>query len=239
MTSQYTPLLESRSLTSQILMGVIGIGLVWVFFGVAMFWFLSYPETPMGLGTALAHTLIPALVTVAGHELAHYIIGLQFFKTENISFVAFEETVGATKGSIGFALVVILLDGFEIVTLPTWVLVVGVVSPGAVLIENVENVRRHSHWVALAGPLYNFGVGMWVRWSVFDGDLVLLGPGHQPWVIVASMAMVLSFVLAFLNALPVGPLDGRQVWTRNHPGSLGLLLMVILGSLWVITSPLF
>lgn len=217
---------------------IIGIGAVWLFLGTALFYVWSYPHTPLGYGTALAVTFIPTIVTVGGHEAAHYVVADEYCDYEQVHFSAFVSTTALTLASVGGALLLVGLDMFGVWRAPSWLLMFGIVSPGAVIAKGQSDRRQCFDETALAGPLFNFLLGMGLLFVVYDGVLVLPMHGMDFVPLVLSLTTVLSLYLAFFNALPLGPLDGAKVVQAREPVTMSILFTIIGVSGWMLFSPL-
>lgn len=229
-----TPLLDPDRPFNEGLMFIIGIGTVWVFVGIALFWVLDFPLTFEGAGQSLALTLIPVAVTIGGHEVAHLFVADEYCRYTDTDFAALVSTTTLTLASIIGATLLVLLDVFGVVSLPKWLLLFGVVSPGAVLIPRVAFSKRPlcRDETALAGPLYNFVVGVGLFWWM--GSIPIPTPDMAFTTFVLSTTAILSLGLAFLNSLPIGPLDGRKVVQAREPVTLILWAVVVLGSGWIL-----
>lgn len=232
-----TPLLNPDEPINEGLMFIIGIGTVWLFIGTAVFWLLNYAPTPLGFGTALAHTAIPVAITVGGHELAHYIVADEYCRYPEVEFEALVSTTVLTIASIIGALLLVLLDVFGVVSLPKWLLLFGVASPGAVVTGGVRFGKSSCFdESALAGPMFNFIVGallfLWFNQSVPFPTTAL-----NPVTLVLSLTTILALYLGFFNALPIGPLDGAKVVQAREPITLTLWAVVLFGSAWLLFGP--
>lgn len=233
-----TPLLDPADDTNEVLMATIGIGTVWLFLGIALFWALGYEPTPLGFGTALTSAALPTLVTMGGHELAHYFVADEYCRYPTVDFGAFVSTTTMTLVSIAGALILVLLDVFGVVSLPKWLLLLGLVSPGAVIANGRSKVRQCMDETALAGPLWNFVVGIGLWWSVYGFQTPIPIVMGNFWSVTLGVTTVLSLGLAFVNSLPVGPLDGNKVWRAQEPITLTLWAVVLVGSAWFMTQPI-
>jgi Zn-dependent protease len=233
-----TPLLNPDDETNEALMVIIGIGTVWLFLGTALFWVLGYAFTPLGFGTALAHALLPTIVTMGGHELAHYLAADEYCRYPEVDFAAFVSTATLTIASLTGALLLVLLDGFGVVSLPKWLLLFGLVSPGAVLAKGTPRVKRCKDEVAVFGPLWNFVIGAAMLFLVFDSTVPFPSPAMGIIDIGLVLTTVLSLVLAFTNSLPIGPMDGNKVWRAQEPATLTLWAVVLMGSAWLLFQPI-
>lgn len=231
------PLLNPRDSLNETLMFIIGVGTVWLFLGIALFWLMDFDLTPLGVGTALAVTAIPTMVTVGGHELAHYLVADEYCRFENTHFSAFANTTRLTLLSFGGVLLLVLLDVFGGFSLPKWVVLFGVASPGAVVATGRSRVEQCMDETALAGPLFNLIAGAVVLFVGLEGKLQMMTPGMPFDELVMTLTVFLSLYFAFVNSLPVGPLDGRKVVAAREPVTLSLWAIVLVGSVWMLYLP--
>ncbi len=130
----------------------------------------------------------------------------------------------------------------------------GWAKPVPINYNQLRNPRRDMAWVAAAGPLSNLAMALlWA--SVFKLGLVL-NPNASMiaryLALTGQAGILINLILAFLNLIPIPPLDGSRVLSRMLPMQLAegyakiepyglyiilaLLLTNILG--WLITPPL-
>ncbi|MFB6142420.1 MAG: metalloprotease [Halorientalis sp.] len=88
-------------------------------------------------------------------------------------------------------------------------------APGAVYHAG-HSTERQNGLIALAGPVTNIALA-----ALFVAPALLL-PGFLGTVGVFGVGI--NIFLAGFNMLPVGPLDGRTVWTWNKPVFLAVFL---------------
>lgn len=129
----------------------------------------------------------------------------------------------------------------------------GWAKPVPVDARNLRNPKRDMAWVALAGPLSNFMMALlWggimkigaylISSKTLDNNLILL---------MGQAGIIINLVLAFLNLIPIPPLDGSRVVASllpfklaliyNRVESIGFLILIALlvsGVLSTILSPL-
>ena len=241
---------------SQTLNFVIGVGTVWVFLGVAISseWIRAFPteSLPLLVGTALAYTALPAFITIGGHELAHEIVADEYCNYRTHDFGAFESTTRLTILSTLFAVAVLLITAFDVVSLPSWLVYLGVVSPGAVIAKGRSRIPKCIDEVAVVGPLYNLVIGLVLLYGglvfpesgLLTGEFVPIVPAFLTLSVTAFQAVVsltafVSLLLAASNALPFGPLDGRKVWASGGLPMKVLLLVIILVPILILYPNLF
>lgn len=104
--------------------------------------------------------------------------------------------------------------------------------PGATMIYTNTFTRRQEGLTSLAGPLTNF-----VVFAVFFIISLLLPPSYQSGYIGAMVGTTLfiSLWLAFVNMLPIYPLDGSKV-LRWNKAVYAVTLLVIIGLLILVVG---
>ena len=106
--------------------------------------------------------------------------------------------------------------------------------PGATVIYTNTFTRREEGIVSLAGPLTNFAV-----FGIFFA-VILLIPLTGYAAVAITTTLYISLWLAFINMLPVYPLDGSKVLKWNKPiyiatiGAIFLLLYAIMPSMQLV-----
>lgn len=187
----------------------------------------------------LSIMLVPALMAVTFHELAH-------------GFVA--DRCGDPTARLLGRLTINPLRHLDLIgTLAVLVFGFGWARAVPVNPENLRNSRRDMIWVALAGPGANLMLaifcGLVLRWA---GPLLQQNSGAggamalwEPVSLMAAFGLYINVILALFNLLPIPPLDGGRVVVSLLPEKLaamvrriepfGLLLIIFLvfgTSLW-------
>ena len=106
---------------------------------------------------------------------------------------------------------------------------------------NLNNPRRDLIFVALAGPLVNIFLALFLAFSF----KVLAILGFNPNYLIFFGLIRLNFVLAFFNLLPIPPLDGSRLFLSFLPfeyqifleqwGIIFIFLLVFFGFSWLAT----
>ena len=135
--------------------------------------------------------------------------------------------------------------------------VFGWAKPVPVIVRHFRNPTRDMMLVALAGPLTNmllallFAVVLRIVLQIFPPALWLESSSYQFVLRMLKTGVVINFSLAWLNLLPIPPLDGSRILTWLLPGDLGwrfqslerygfiiLILLLATGALGSILGPL-
>ncbi|MFC6755878.1 MULTISPECIES: hypothetical protein [Haloarcula] len=208
---------------------VIGVGLVWVYLSAAAFVVLDYSFTALGFGTALAHLAIPTFIVVGViHEFFGHKVVAEFLGYE-AEFVALRQTLRLSLASIGVVIVMVLVDGFTSVSLPSWILLFTAASPGAVIVGG--RYEKASPTISLVAPVLNFltGAGLWYVGTTSPSptmDFMTAAPG---WV------LTLSLLFGFMNSIPLWNFDGAKAW-RGSILHKTTVVITLIGSGWILIS---
>lgn len=231
------PVLPPRNRGSEILNGIVGVGTVWAVLGSAAFISLGFPFTPLGYGTALAHTLLPTILVVGiAHEfLGHYATAEVYCGYEAV-FLAYGKTLRITLGSLGVAIAAILLQVATGISAPSWLLLFLAVSPGAVLVSAYRGRRNCSPTIALMAPLLNFTTALGLWWLLYDGLPVLPSASMDIVEALPAYTLALSAVFALTNAIPFAYFDGAEAfWGGNLIHKIATIV-VLIGSSGILIS---
>jgi Zn-dependent protease len=135
--------------------------------------------------------------------------------------------------------------------------VFGWAKPVPVNLRYFRNPARDMMLVALAGPLTNmllaliFAVSLRAALHIFPPALWLETSGYQFVLRMLKTGVVINFSLAWLNLLPIPPLDGSRILSWLLPSDLGwrfqrferygfviLILLLATGALGAVLGPL-
>lgn len=131
--------------------------------------------------------------------------------------------------------------------------VLGYAKPVPITWNQLRNPKRDMILVALAGPFSNFIMAF--LWAGLFKIAILLHPEASAPVLFLLMTsragMIINLVLAFLNLIPLPPLDGSRVITSLLPpdkamvyakiepyGFIILVILIFTGVLGYILTPL-
>jgi Zn-dependent protease len=166
-----------------------------------MLTYLLYNATIMELYIQI-FSIIILIFSVVIHEVAHGYTALLFGDStaKNMGRLTLNPIKHADLiGSVIVPLILVLLPGS---------LILGWAKPVPYNPYNFKNRRLGEFWVAFAGPLSNIIIG-----TLFIG-LIKLAPviGLSPiFVLLSFTIVIINFVLAFFNLIPIPPLDGSKI----------------------------
>lgn len=187
----------------------------------------------------LSIMLVPALLAVTFHEVAHGFTAERF--GDPTARLLGRLTLNPLRHLDPIGTIALLLFGFG------WARAVPV-NPG-----NLRRTRLDMIWVALAGPGANLALAIFcallLRWGgstaeplPVDGRLLAIG---EPVTLMAAFGLYINVILALFNLLPIPPLDGGRVLVSLLPerqaellrrfepfGFLLLIGVVFLTSAW-------
>ncbi len=187
----------------------------------------------------LSIMLVPALLAVTFHELAH-------------GFAA-DRCGDPTARLLGRLTINPLRHLDPIGTLALLVFGFGWARPVPVNPENLRRIRTDMIWVALAGPGANLMLAIFcalvLRWAGPLQQAAAAAPGGmsfwEPISLMAAFGLYINVILMLFNLLPIPPLDGGRVLVSLLPERLasalrriepfGLLIIIFLvfgTSLW-------
>jgi Zn-dependent protease len=185
----------------------------------------------------LSIMLVPALLAVTLHELAHGVVAERC--GDPTARLLGRLTINPLRHLDPIGTLALLVFGFG------WAKAVPV-NPG-----NLRRERRDMIWVALAGPGANLALAIFCALVLRWGALLAASPAAagaaflEPVTLMAAFGLYINVILALFNLLPIPPLDGGRVLVsllpvklaatvrRVEPFGLLLLLFLIFGtSLW-------
>ena len=154
---------------------------------------------------------VPVLFAISLHEAAHGYVARYF-----------GDPTAAEQGRLSLN-PLRHIDPFGTVLLPlalyyTTGVPFGYAKPVPVDFARLRNPRKQMAFVALAGPMSNFLMGL--GWMVFAYSLMLSGTQGQ---FINKMAMVgvsVNAAMFVFNLIPIPPLDGGRIVTGILPLSL-------------------
>ena len=105
--------------------------------------------------------------------------------------------------------------------------VFGWAKPVPINVRYLRNPKRDMMLIALAGPLANmllalvFAVVLRITLHIFPPAVWLEVGGYQFVLRMLKTGVIINFSLAWLNLLPIPPLDGSRILAWLLPGDLG------------------
>lgn len=191
---------------------------------------------------------IPVLLAITLHEAAHAFVANQCGDTTAKMLGRLSLNPIRHIDPIG-TVILPLIAGF----LTNFNFVIGYAKPVPISWNQLHNPRRDMILVTLAGPCSNFLMAF--LWAAGIKTATLLHPeSSMPalFLLFTSRAgMIINLVLAFLNLIPLPPLDGSKVVSSLLPvkqaiqyekiepyGFLILVILIFTGILGAILTPL-
>ncbi|QBR83926.1 site-2 protease family protein [Legionella israelensis] len=191
---------------------------------------------------------IPVLFAITLHEASHAFVAHRL--GDSTAKALGRLTLNPFKhvdlvGTIILPLLVAVLSNFNFVF--------GYAKPVPVNWRQLHNPRRDAALVTIAGPLSNFIMAF--LWAACFKLSIMLNPQSSNLVLflllMAQAGIIINLVLAFLNLIPIPPLDGSRVVNSLLPpkysdyylklepfGFLILILLLFTGLLGAILVPL-
>jgi len=191
---------------------------------------------------------VPVLLAITLHEAAHAYVANRCGDNTAKMFGRLSLNPLRHIDPVGTVLMPVLIG-----VLTQFNFVIGYAKPVPINWSLLRHPRRDMILVTLAGPFSNFLMAF--LWAGAFKIATLLHPEiYMPalFLLVSARAgMIINLVLAFLNLLPIPPLDGSRVVTSLLPprqamiyariepyGFLILILLVLTGVLGIILTPL-
>jgi len=179
----------------------------------------------------IAVSILPILFAVTVHEVAHGWVAKKY--GDNTAFAQGRLTLNPIKhidlvGTIIVPLILRFTSGF----------LFGWAKPVPVDPRNFKNPRQDMAVVALAGPVSNLLMAL--IWALIAriGLMIHVESVTMPLTNMGIVGISINLSLAFINLLPIPPLDGSRVLSRFLPARLawqydklerwGLLIMLAL-----------
>jgi Zn-dependent protease len=185
--------------------------------------FISWPAVMTLLYTIIAWT-IPVLLAITIHEAAHAWIAnrlgddtakrlgrLSFNPLHHIDLI----------GTILVPVVVAVLSHFQFIF--------GWAKPVPINYRRLKTPRRDEALVAAAGPVVN-GL-MAVIWLLICKGILLIGWQNTSigayLFLLAQVGILINLIVAFINLIPIPPLDGSRIMASLMPPQVAAVYMKI------------
>ncbi|KXA91753.1 hypothetical protein AKJ64_04565, partial [candidate division MSBL1 archaeon SCGC-AAA259E17] len=89
-------------------------------------------------------------------------------------------------------------------------------APGAVMIQARHTTAEENGKISIAGPLTNLGIAaLFYPLTFFPGLVASIG----------GFGVFINLLLSLFNFLPIGPLDGRKVFSWKPKLGIGMLVL--------------
>ena len=174
---------------------------------------------------------LPVLLAITVHEAAHGIVAN--WRGDRTAAILGRLTLNPLKhiDPIGTVIVPLLLamsSGF----------VFGWAKPVPVSARNLKSPKSDMALISAAGPLSNFIMAF--MWAVVGKLVVILAMHYdigsiEPYLMVCRVGVMVNLVLAWLNLIPIPPLDGSHILMAFLPRRLAYYLEYFESiGLWVI-----
>lgn len=159
--------------------------------------------------------LVPALLAVTVHEVAHGYVADRF--GDPTARLLNRLTLNPLRHLDIFGTIALLLIGF------------GWAKPVPVNQANLRNPHRHMLWVAISGPLSNFILAALSALILHFTGLLQQGlglkPVTEPLMMMAAFSLYINVILGVINMVPIPPLDGGRVLAAVLPPRYASTLM--------------
>jgi Zn-dependent protease len=176
---------------------------------------------------------LPVVLAITGHEVAHGWMAKKF--GDKTADQQGRLTLNPLKH----------IDLFGTIILPCLLLITftgfifGWAKPVPVDARNFKNPKKAMMMVALAGPVANLCMAtIWALIGRIGVAFYQIAFIYEPFVQWSRAGITINLVLAFVNLLPIPPLDGSRViagllpdywaWQYNRLERYGLLLLLAL-----------
>jgi Zn-dependent protease len=183
--------------------------------------------------------LVPALLAVTVHEVAHGFIAERF--GDPTARLLGRLTLNPLKHLDPIGTIALLVFGF------------GWARPVPINANNLRSAKTDMIWVALAGPLSNLMLALFsalllravLLVAAMMGDSSPLLPMIRPVGLMAAFSLYINVILGLFNLFPIPPLDGgrvlmgvlpekqSQLLRRVEPfGMLLIVFLIFFTSIW-------
>ena len=158
---------------------------------------------------------IPVLFAITLHEAAHGYVAKHF--GDDTAYVMGRISINPLRhidpiGTIAMPLLLYFATHGAFVF--------GYAKPVPVRFDRLRDPRWHGMWVALAGPVTNFGQAIF--WGVLAVVFAVGGVNESFLIGMARAGILVNMVMAAFNMFPLPPLDGGRVLAALLPPRMAL-----------------
>ncbi len=166
--------------------------------------------------------LIPALLAVMTHEIAHGYMAQQL--GDPTARLLGRLTLNPFKHIDPFGAIALLVFGF------------GWAKPVPINVNNLNSPRRDMTWVSFMGPAANLALAclsaLMLRGMMVAAQHLDVASSHflfvfRPVVFMTAFSLYINVILALFNLLPIPPLDGGRILAGILPRKQASLLMKV------------
>lgn len=173
----------------------------------------------------LSIMLVPALLAITAHEVAHGLVADHF--GDPTARLSGRLTINPVKHLDLIGTITLLIFGF------------GWAKPVPVVFNNLRNPRRDMILVALGGPIANLLLAILCALGLhLLGMLSVHSRSLEAILLMLGFGLYVNLLLALFNLLPIPPLDGgrvligilphRQAYALARLEPFGFLLVILL-----------
>ena len=189
---------------------------------------------------------LPVLFAITLHEAAHGYVARHF-----VDMTAYAQGRISLNPARHFDWLGTLVIPIVILVLSSGKFLFGWAKPVPVNYSALRSPRRHMLWVAAAGPASN--LAMTIAWALLLKIALVLPVNMftEPMLEMSKAGIQVNLIFAFLNLLPILPLDGGRIvasllptrvawgYAKLEPWGFPILLgLMFMGALNVILAPM-
>ena len=215
---------STKPRATQLVDFILGTTPIVAYFGLVLMILFELPRTPLNYAT-MSVAAMPGTYLVFGiHELGHHVVAEDYCGIREVYFSTLKDTLLPTLLTLSLATGLVLVETFTSIQIPFWIYLLGLVSPGAVIMKGQSKRASCSDEVALAGIMLGGLPGLLLWWGT-DIGIPTLAMDLPTFAL--SIAMFLSLGLTIFNALPLPGLDGNHVLSVGDPDTVLPMVLYI------------